>query len=316
MYRFVVAIVALLLCAWAVSAQTLRLPPSACAEVGAQGDGFEDATSTWPSLGVGGLPGSRSGFIAVPGFEAQANYAHREFFYFVPELSLNKPMPLVVVLHGTAGSPARARNEARVVRDLWVDAATRYGFAVLSPVAGGSQGSWVAPTTSTDAPTDYDVIAAAMHQIEAGHNIERARRYLWGFSSGGHVALDLLINPTHAGFGRRQFAAITANAGVLAGLACAGTRAANCDSTLRSAFPRLPLQVMVGDVDPLVGYGAADASRFRSQGWADSRDYRLQTFGGGHWVELTHPELQWQWLCQFSRRLDPIERFRLRPYTP
>ncbi len=316
MNQFVFAIVVQLLCAQAVLAQTLRLPSSACAEVGAQGDGFETSTSTWPSLGAGGAVGGGNGFVAVPGFESLPNYGHREYFYFVPELPLGKPMPLVVVLHGTAGSPLRARNEARVVRDVWIDAATRYGFAVLSPVAGGSQGSWVAPTAPADAPTDYDVIAAIVHQFEASHNIERARRYLWGFSSGGHVALDLLINPTHAGFGRRQFAALAVNAGVLAGLACNGSRAANCDSALRSAFPRLPLQVIVGDQDPLIGYAAADAPRFRAQGWTDTRDYQLQTFDGGHWVELTHPERQWQYLCQFSRRLDPIERFRLRPYTP
>ena len=225
-------------------------------------------------------------------------------------------MPVVIALHGTAGSPSRARTEARVVRDLWTGAANRHGFAVVAPVAGSSLGSWLAPDAPGAAPGDYDVVAAVMSQLESRYDIERARRYLWGFSAGGHIALDLALNPWHEGFGRRQFAAIAINAGTLAGQACRGSTTSACDVALRDAFPRLPVQVLIGDLDPLVAQVVADAPRFRSQGWTNLRDYQLLTFGGGHWVEPTHPQQQWDWLCQYARRLDPIERFRLRPYTP
>lgn len=307
-----------LLCGIAVAAQAqiLRLPAAACAEQGESADGFETAWPSWPSRGSGGMAGSGVRSIAIPGFEALPAYAQRSYFWFVPEPAPAGPMPLVVALHGTAGSPANAYNEARIVRDLWVDAARQHGFAVVSPVAGGSRGSWIAPLAAGDAPTDYDVIAAVMADIESRFDIERARRYLWGFSAGGHVALDLVVNPLHAGFGRRQFAAVGVNAGVLAGLACSGLDDAACRAALRQAFPRLPVQVLVGDADSLRTHAEGDAPRFLGEGWVDARNYRYEEFAGGHWVGLDHPGRQWDWFCQFGRLLDPIERFRLRPALP
>jgi hypothetical protein len=318
MLRMMLGLVAgaLLCAASAASAQILRLPASACAETGEAGDGFETLWPSWASQGVGGVPGSGVRSIAIPGFDSSPAYAQRNYFWFVPEQARPGPMPLVVALHGTAGSPANAYNEARVVRDLWIDAARRHGFAVVSPVAGGNRGSWIAPLAAGDAPTDYDVIAAAVADIEARFDIERARRYLWGFSAGGHVALDLVVNPLHEGFGRRQFAAVGVNAGVLAGLACSGLDDAACRAALRAAFPRLPVQVLVGDADSLGAYATADTPRFLGEGWADGRNHRFQVFAGGHWVGLDHPDRHWDWFCQFGRVLDPIERFRLRPTVP
>lgn len=298
-------------------AQVLRLPEHSCAEVGASGNGFESNEPSWPSRGTGGTTGSGSRAIPVPGYAHLPMYSQRSYHWFVPEpANPPRPMPLVVVLHGTAGTPSRAYFEARIVRDLWIEAAQRHGFAVLAPVAGGSQGGWVAPQSALDAPTDYDVIAAAIADLEARFDIERARRYLWGFSSGGHVALDLAVNPMHAGFGRRQFAAVGINAGALAGLACAGLNETECRAALQSAFPRLPIQVLVGDVDPLRSHTEGDEPRFLATGWAVDRSYRREVFVGGHWVGYDHPDRQWDWLCQFGRVLDPIERFRLRPGQP
>jgi dienelactone hydrolase len=298
------------------AAQILRLPDVACAEQGEAGDGFESSWPTWPSFGTGGVTGSGSRVIAVPGFESNPAYAQRTYFWFVPELGRPGPMPVVIALHGTAGTPANAYNEARIVRDLWVDVAQRHGFAVVAPVAGGSRGSWVAPLAADNSPTDYDVIAAAMMDLESRFNIERARRYLWGFSAGGHVTLDLVVNPVHDGFGRRQFAAVGVNAGVLAGLACSGLDDAACRAALSDAFPRLPVQVLVGDADSLLAYAAVDAPRFLDTGWVGSRNHRFESFPGGHWVGLDHPQRHWDWFCRFGRVLDPIQRFRARPNTP
>lgn len=306
----------LLAAAGLASAQILRLPDVACAEVGEAGDGFESAWPSWASGGAGGLPGSGDRLIAVPGFESNPAYAQRRYFWFVPDVSRPGPMPLVVALHGTAGTPANAYHEARIVRDLWIEAARRHGFAVLAPVAGGSRGSWIAPVAAGDAPTDYDVIAAAIADLESRFDIERARRYLWGFSAGGHVALDLVVNPLHAGFGRRRFAAVGVNAGALAGLACSGLDDPACRAALAEAFPRLPVQVLVGDSDSLGGHVAADVPRFLGAGWVEGRSHASATFAGGHWVGYDHPDRHWDWLCRFGRVLDPIERFRLRPRAP
>ena len=297
-------------------AQILRLPTSACALASESADGFEAVLDSWPSRGSGGALGAGNAFVSVPGFESDPHFNQREYFYFVPELATPRPLPVVVALHGTAGSPTNARTEARVVRDIWIDAATRYGFAVIAPVAGSTLGSWTAPDAAGARPTDYDVIAAAMAHLESRYDIQRLRRYLWGFSAGGHVGLDVILNPWHEGFDRRNFAAVAINAGALAGLACAGVSTTQCDLALHDAFPRLPLQVIAGDTDPLATRVLQDAPRFRNGGWIDGRNYRLETFAGGHYVQLTHPEQQWLWLCQFSRRLDPIERFRLRPNVP
>jgi hypothetical protein len=306
-----------LLCGSGVAqAQIARLPDSACAALGEGGDGFEEEQPSWPSRGTGGGSGSGNAFVTVPGQAGNAAYANREYFWFVPDLPAPRSLPLVVTLHGTAGSPANARNEARIVRDLWRDAASEFGFAVLSPVAGGALGSWVAPEFAGDAPSDYDVIAAAMADFESHQDIERARRHLWGFSAGGHVALDLMLDPKHPFFSRSQFAAVAINAGALAGLACQGLAPAVCDLRLREAFPRLPLQVLVGNADPLRAHAAADAPRFLASGWVDQRNHRYLEFPGGHWVEPAHPAQHWDWLCRFARRLDPPQRFRLRPTTP
>ena len=113
-----------LLCAVASAAQAqiLRLPAAACVELGDSADGFEAAWPSWPSHGSGGVAGSGVRSIAIPGFETLPAYAQRTYFWFVPEQAPAGPMPLVVALHGTAGSPANAYNEARIVRDLTLTA--------------------------------------------------------------------------------------------------------------------------------------------------------------------------------------------------
>lgn len=295
-------------------AQVVRLPESACAEAQTLQDGFESAWWSWPSRGQGGAIGSGKTVFAVPGYASLPQYAQRSYYWLVPDRS--GPMPLVVVLHGTAGDIVNAHYQAQVLRDLWTPAATRFGFAVLVPVAGSSRGSWVAPLNATDAPTDYDVIAAAIADFESRHDIERARRYLWGFSAGGHVALDVVVNALHSGFGRRQFAAVAINAGVLGGLACNGISETACNAALRTAFPRLPVSMLVGDADPLRPYAENDAARMVANGWVEARNFRYLEFPGGHWVDVAHPESHWAWMCGFARQLDPLERFRLRPTVP
>ena len=113
--------------------------------------------------------------------------------YVPPSYSPSQPMPLVLALHGQAGSPAAAATQAQAVRNAWATVAATQGFIVIAPIGAGADGGWVVPDVP-DEPSDYSLFAAAIADAEAAWNIDRSRRIGWGFSAGGHVMHDLVLN--------------------------------------------------------------------------------------------------------------------------
>jgi poly(3-hydroxybutyrate) depolymerase len=145
------------------------------------------------------LPGTfRDLNIAVPGFENDPIYGSKTAFVYIPSnYQATRPTPLFILLHGSAGNPTMAIGQASQLRGLWAGAAEAGGFVIAVPAASGGQGSWIAPVNETDTPSDYDVIQALAERIARDHNIDPARRYLWGFSAGGHVTIDIALNRFH-----------------------------------------------------------------------------------------------------------------------
>lgn len=188
--------------------------------------------------------------------------------------------PLVVALHGAAQSPSTA---AAQIRALWQPRAELEGALVLAPIATGNNGGWV-PHFDTPA------LACALAEVERRYNVDRGRRYLWGFSAGAHYAHALgLANAT-------RFAAYAVNAGALYAFACGAPESAYpCDILLPVVARRIPVQLRVGSNDGLEAYTDDDELRLQLAGWVLGDTLRKNKFVGGHTVGADDVAWAWSW---------------------
>ena len=189
--------------------------------------------------------------------------------------------PLVVALHGSAASPPTA---ASLIRTLWQPTADLEGALVLAPIATGGSGGW---------SPDYDTpaIACAIAEVERRYDVDRARRYLWGFSAGAHYGHALaLANST-------RFAAYAVNAGALYGFACGAPGSAfACETLLPTVARRIPAYLRVGTNDSLLrGYTDGDFLRLQAAGWTIDQDVAVANFVGGHVVGPNDVAHAWHW---------------------
>lgn len=276
-------VVSLLVCAGASATQTVRLPAALCAGSGSIFVDDFDASGVIPhdpSLGSGGLyPGSRHRTVNVNAAGAQ------KYYLYVPAAySPTQSMPLVIVLHGEAGSHTAANSQATVMRNYWSTPAARYGFIVMAPVSNGVQGGWVAPDGSGDV-NDYDVIDAEITDAEQAYNIERSRISLWGFSAGADVGWDMLlkagayVRPTP--LNESNLAVLASSAGSSA-YACGGS--ASLCGTLFSALSRaVPVDMHIGLMDTqTLPWAQADRQRLLNNGWIEGQTLSYIEFNGGH----------------------------------
>ena len=275
------------------AATTVRLPNWVCARPDALFiDGFQTAAAVTrlPSNGVGGALGDSTRAITIAGLGTQNVYVH-----VPPSYSPTQPMPLVLALHGQAGSASAANTQALAVRTAWATVADAQGFIVIAPVGTGSSGSWTVPPPG---PSDYDAFAAAIADAESAWNIDRSRRIGWGFSAGGHVMHDIILNDFSSAITIDTFAAYAVSAGTLAGLACSSASA--CDALLASASRRIPVDFHVGTSDPLYAQASADSDRFLANGWVDSASLWFTPFPGGHTYASSQFAQIWTNLCPFQ----------------
>jgi poly(3-hydroxybutyrate) depolymerase len=241
-------------------------------------------------------PGEAAGGHASGGSGGPAPYAvnlpvpvpdtgrtHTVFAYLPGNYDGSSALPLLIALHGSAGSAAAAPDAAFELRDAWQPVAEREGAALLVPIASGAQGGWV-PALDTPA------LACAIDYLERRYNLDRDRRYLWGFSAGAHYAHALALgNP-------RRFAAYAINAGALYALACAPPgNPSDCTSTLPGVARRIPVSLRVGNQDPLAPYVSGDLGRLQAAGWGVGT-LAYDVFAGGHQVDADEIEAAWAWL--------------------
>jgi poly(3-hydroxybutyrate) depolymerase len=255
-------------------------------------DGFQPsaAITRLPSNGSGGAMGSVSRSVPVAGYGT-----HTFYLRVPPNYSPNHPVPLVLALHGQAGSPANAPAAAQAARNAWSSVADANEFIVIAPVATGGSGGWIAPPPN---PTDYSIFAAAIADTESAYNIDRSRRIGWGFSAGGHVMHDIMFNDFGAPVSIDTFAAYGVSAGVLEAFACPNPSA--CDALVATASRHIPIDIHVGNSDPLLPYANSDHEIFVAQGWADGSTLWKTVFSGGHTYSTTHLEEIWAHLCPFQ----------------
>jgi len=276
------------------AATTVQLPNWVCAHPDAVFvDGFQpaQAITRLPSSGTGGsYPGSLSRDVIVPGMGTRTYHLR-----IPPAYAPDRPLPLVFALHGQAGSPAAAATAAQSVRTTWSSIADSGQFIVVAPVASGSGGSWIVPPPG---PSDYDTFAAVIADVEAAYNIDRSRRIGWGFSAGGHVMHDLILNDYSAQVTIDTFAAYAVSAGVLAGLTCNST--ASCNAAVGGASRHIPLDIHIGSTDPLLAQASSDRARFLNFGWNENTSLWYTQFSGGHVYSATHFAEIWTHLCPFQ----------------
>src|SRR5690606_25594103 len=111
-------------------------------------------------------------------------------------------VPLVVLLHGQAGSAAE--NVASFTRFDWGPVVNASRIIVLAPVGHSAQGSWVVPDS-------FALIQAGIDDALARYNIDQNRVHGWGFSAGANTMHAMALSQSslfasyavHAGSLRR-----------------------------------------------------------------------------------------------------------------
>ncbi len=287
---FAIGIVLLAATAMADAASTVRLPPSMCASADAIfSDGFESgpAVPHDPSNGSGGgFPGNVTRTVSVTGVGIRSYYLH-----LPPTYTPARAWPILLVLHGSTGSAATAPAAAQQVRSDWSGWADSQGFIVMAVVGNQTQGGW-------GAPADGAELDATLADAFAAYNVEQSRIYLWGFSAGAHFAHGLALGNTD------YFAAYGVSAGSLEQYGCTdnGSYPPTCAALLGGAQPKIPVDIQLGNSDPLyLTYGAGnDPARFQNGGWISGQTLFYTLFAGGHTYTLAQLGEIWNHLCPFA----------------
>lgn len=290
-------------CHTAGAATTVRLPTWACNgnndRIFRNGLQTGDYVRPSPSHGSGGAaPGPQLRTLSIAGL---GNGTQKIHLYIPASYSPAYATPLVVTLHGTAGSPANADLYAQDVRNTWQSVAATRGFIVAAPVANGASGSWKDGFSAP--PNDYTFLAAVMADLRAAYNIDDSRIQLWGFSAGGHVAHDLLVNGAVPALDENHISAYSVSAGRLFALACLGDSEEQCQARLDTQARKPPFDLHLGTADPMSGppYNAVqDPPRFEAAGWVLDDTLNYYVFSGGHTYEAGHFVDIWNFFCRFA----------------
>lgn len=104
----------------------------------------------------------------------------RTYYLDIPDIAVQTPRPLIVLLHGSGG------NGLFMVQ-RWQDVAAREGIVLLAPDSLHTDVGW---DIHNDGP---DYIHAAIQAVAATHAIDLHRLYLFGQSGGAVYALNLAM---------------------------------------------------------------------------------------------------------------------------
>ena len=275
----------------ASAASTVVLPTSMCPHsdpIFASGFETRPALPAQPSLGSGGAyPGNVTRSVVVGSLGARNYYLHVPAGY-----TPTKAWPLLLVLRGSTQAGASAQDAAaQQVRNDWAGVSDSAGVIVVSVVGTSTQGGWGAANDGMEISLDLD-------DAVAHYNVEQSRIDLWGFSAGAHFGHALALNNPD------YFAAYGVSAGSLEQYACtdSGIYPPTCAALLGAAQPKIPVDIHLGNTDPLyLQYGAGgDAARFASNGWTPNRNLYYTLFAGGHSYSVAQLGEIWNHLCPFA----------------
>jgi predicted esterase len=141
-------------------------------------------------------------------------------------------------------------------------------------------------------------LGATLADAVAAYNVGQSRIYLWGFSAGAHFAHALALGNTD------YFAAYGVSAGSLEQYACTdnGAYPPTCAALLDGAQPKIPVDIHLGNTDPVyLTYGAGtDPARFQNAGWVSGQTLFYTLFAGGHTYTVAQLGEIWDHLCPFA----------------
>jgi poly(3-hydroxybutyrate) depolymerase len=129
---------------------------------------------------------------------------------------------------------------------------------------------------------------AAMEDALGAYNVEQSRMYVWGFSAGGHLAHGVaLSNPD-------LYAAYSVSAGLLTAWAGSGAPAE------AAAIRRIPVDLHIGETDPMAGMVAGDRETFIAAGWVEGDTLSYVVFPDGHTALPSHPPEIWSFFERWT----------------
>ncbi|WP_223787757.1 hypothetical protein [Marinicella meishanensis] len=224
---------------------------------------------------------STGGGGAFPGVFQFTINGDNTYHYYVPtSYDPLEPMPLMVLWHGAAG-PGNANAAAQQMRNYWAATAETHGFIVAAQASTGLNGGWL-PVEDSGRLIDIFI------DLETRYNIESTRRYVWGFSAGGHVMHAIALNVSE------YFAAYAISAGYLDAFA-------NLNGyTPGNATRTIPVFLSVGNTDPFLPNMQSDRTTFLNAGWSENGNFWLDVFNGGHQLPADLPQKAWEKICHFT----------------
>lgn len=127
------------------------------------------------------------------------NGSARSYHLYVPDKTADKPMPLVLLLHGHMGDADFMTGQRRKKSPykLWLDIAEREGWYLIIP--NGEKGSdnfqgWNdcrADAKTNPTSDDLSFLNALVDAISRKYSIDKQRVYAHGTSNGGNIAYRL-----------------------------------------------------------------------------------------------------------------------------
>ncbi len=279
--------------AWVCDATVAAPSPPLLARMSARPFPFASTTYREPSGGSGGVfPGRQLRSVQTGTPPVQRNY----YAYIPDDYPARAPYPVLLALHGAAGAGTVSAN-ARNTRDDWVPVAEARGFIVAVPKGTGSNGGWLPAT-------DYPTMAATLHDLAGHYDIDTSRIYAWGFSAGGHVLHDIMLNQHLPDLGSDTFAGYAVSGGTMQAYAC--NSVSSCMVLLQNAPRRIPVALRIGTSDPNLSSVRIDRDYMTMRGWVAGDTLNYLELDAGHQVVPSSFDGIWDFLCPFQRIPDAV----------
>src|SRR3954470_16526104 len=203
----------------------------------------------------------------------------RTYYLFVPEqLSPDKPVPLVVALHGS-------NHNGLSIAEKWKDLAAKEGFVLVAPDSV-NPAAW---NTRSDGP---DFLHELISELKAKYPIDGRRMYVYGHSGGAVFALYMgLFEPEY-------FAAVAVQAGAVR---------REDEAVLKRATRKIPFYIAVGTVDAFFPLTVVRGTRdlLNENGFPVEL---VEMKGHDHWYYDLAPKINadaWAFLKQKKLEEDP-----------
>lgn len=144
----------------------------------------------------------------------------RTYYLYVPENPEQRPLPVVVLLHGSG-------RDGKSLVDPWQPLAKKEGIILAAPDSRSGQG-W---NVREDGP---DFLRDVVETVKRAYAVDAHRIYLFGHSAGAIHALSMAMLQSE------YFAAVAAHAGVLA---------QHATPYMENATRKTPIRIWVGTND-------------------------------------------------------------------